>query len=369
MEIRNIKLYNFRNYKALDEKFFSGFNIIYGHNGQGKTNILEAVFLCASGRSHRTKKDRELVLIGQNNYYIKINFDRRKANSEIEISYSNEEKRKIKVNGNTIKKIAEMIGILNVVIFSPEDLLVIKEGPSERRRFFDITLSQIKPSYFYNLQQYSKILIQRNNLLKEIQNNISLEDTLEVWNNQLVKTGSAIMAERKKFIDKLSEYAGKYHARLTDGNEELTLKYSSSISTDYYDIGSIEKAFYKKIVNLEKIEKIKGMTLFGPQRDDYEIYINEKNVKTYGSQGQQRTAVLSVKLAEIDIMKEQSGEYPILLLDDVMSELDVKRREYLMKNLNEIQTFITCTEKEMFEEMKELKAVYYNVDNGQIYKY
>lgn len=358
---------NFRNYKSQQVAFSKNFNIIYGDNGQGKTNILEAIFLCASGRSHRTSRDSDLVNMDGKGYYVKIDFEKEGLESSIEISYNTDEKRKIRINSIPVRRIGDLIGNLNVIIFSPEDLMVIKEGPSERRRFIDITLSQLKPTYFYDLQQYLKILSHRNNLLKEIQNNKSLIDTLDIWNNNLIKTGSRIIAERSKFIRILSKYAKEYHEKLTNNCEELELKYTPSINTEEnYELEFVEKVFTQTIEKSIKREMIKCATLYGPQRDDYEIYINGKNVKSYGSQGQQRTSVLSVKLAEIEIMKEQTGEYPILLLDDVMSELDEKRQNYLMENMKGIQTFITCTDKSFFDSMHTEDNGFYFISKGEV---
>lgn len=367
MQVKKLKLINFRNYKNQDLSFSSNINVIYGDNGQGKTNILEAIFLCASGRSHRTSKDSDLVMLNEPGYYIKLEADKEATGSTIEISYKSEERRKVRINEIPIKKIGELMGNLKVVIFSPEDLMVIKEGPAERRRFMDITLSQLKPSYFYDLQQYMKILSHRNNLLKDMQFNKSLSDTLEIWNQNLITTGSRIIKTRKEFLEKLLVYVKDNHFKLTNQREELELKYSPSVKIDgLKELGDIEDAFKKNIDRLKNKEIMKCTTLCGPQRDDYELYINDKNLKQFGSQGQQRTAVLSVKLAEIDIMFEETGERPILLLDDVMSELDENRQNYLLENIKNIQTFITCTDSHLIKGKSTIAAKLYHVVNGQV---
>lgn len=367
MLVENLKLYNFRNYKSLNIDFSKRINIIYGDNGQGKTNILEAVFLCASARSHRTPRDGDLVFHGEQGYYVKLGLSKGSSPSDVEIIYKQSEKRKIKINEVPLKKVGELIGHLNVVIFSPEDLMVIKEGPSERRRFIDITISQLKPSYFYDLQQYVKIISHRNNLLKDIQYNKSLIDTLDVWNNNLVRTGSRIIKVRNEFVKMLSDKARVNHSKLTNDNEILEIRYSPSVELKgESDITSIENNFNKKLESIVNREISKGTTLLGPQRDDYEIFLNDKNIKMFGSQGQQRTAILSVKLAEIDIMKDNTGENPILLLDDVMSELDAKRQDYLLNSINDIQTFITCTDKDIYTGKIGIESSMYHIRDGQV---
>lgn len=365
MHIQSIKLVNYRNYSTLDMDFSNKFNIIYGDNAQGKTNVLEAIFICASGRSHRTSKDGDLIKMGEDAYYIKVFLVKENTNTEIEVSYKREEKKRVRLNGIQAPKIGALMGNLNAVIFSPEDLMIIKEGPVERRRFIDITLSQLKPSYFYDLQQYIKVLEQRNSLLKNIQQNKRLADTLDVWNQKLAATGARIMKVRNEFIASLSRYARANHFKLTNEAEELTIRYAPSVQYhDMADVQAVENAFIAQLEGAAGKEMLKGSTLYGPQRDDYDIALNNVSLKLYGSQGQQRTAVLSVKLAEIDIMKEDSGEYPILLLDDVMSELDQSRQEYLFENLKDIQTFITCTEKDFFEEKLKKDSCFIRVRSG-----
>lgn len=369
MYIKTLKLAGFRNYDSLDVDFSKNVNVFYGDNGQGKTNILEAMFLCATGRSHRTTKDNELLKIGSKYYLVKMDIVREGAECNIEITFDMELKRRIRINEIPIKKIGNLIGHLNAVMFSPEDLMIIKEGPSERRRFLDITISQLKPSYFYDLQQYNKVLTQRNFLLKDIQVKKYLLDTLDVWNNNLVAIGSRIMKNRYDFLKRLNLYAKKIHKSLTEGKEELSIKYDPSFNVnDFTDIKVIEESFKIELDRSKNKELIKAGTLVGPQRDDFEVYLNGMNIRQFGSQGQQRTAILSLKLSEIDLMKEDTGEYPILLLDDVMSELDAKRQEYLIQNLQSIQTFVTCTERNLFAEKHGYDLCLFNVKNGVLKK-
>jgi len=344
------------------------FNIIYGNNAQGKTNIIEAVFLCASGRSHRTSKDQELLKTGESEFEIKLQFTKETIDKEIRINFNNEERKKIRINEIPVKKIGDLMGHLNAVIFSPEDLFIIKQGPAERRRFIDITLSQLRPSYFYDLQQYAKILFQRNNLLKRITVQKSLEDTLDVWNKHLVMTGSRIIKARRKFIGNLSGFASARHDKLTNHEEKLQLEYCPSfeISDDSTD-EEIEKLFYAAVERSRDAEIRKGSTVAGPHRDDIDIILNGESTKVYGSQGQQRTSVLSMKLAEIDLMKEESGDFPVLLLDDVLSELDDRRKEYLLENISGLQTFITCTDLNFYKRENPAASVFH-IENGSILK-
>jgi len=365
--LKALSLKNFRNYERIELEFNKDFNILYGFNGQGKTNILEAIFVCASGRSHRTSKDMELIRFDGNEYNIKADVKRTDSSVTIEIIYEKNTKKKIRLNGIPVKKVGSLMGNLNAVMFSPEDLMIIKEGPSERRRFIDITMSQLKPSYFFDLQQYARILAQRNNLLKEIEKNKSLTGTLDIWDENLVKTGSRIIKKRHEFLSKLKNLAKEKHLSLTDGSEVLDIKYVPSFSIkDLEEEKEIESAFLNMLERGRQKEILKGITLYGPHRDDYQLILNGKNIRMFGSQGQQRTAVLSVKLSELDIMKEETGEYPILLLDDVMSELDRDRQKYLFKYLKGIQIFITCTDKDIFQGMLENGCSFFNVRNGSI---
>jgi DNA replication and repair protein RecF len=367
LHIQKLRLNNFRNYESLKTEFSENFNIIYGDNAQGKTNILESIFLCSSGRSHRTSKDIELLKLGEQGYFIEVIFIKDGTDASIEVLYKIDEKKKIKINQIPIKKIGNLMGNLNTVIFSPEDLLIIKEGPSERRRFIDITISQVKPTYFYDLQQYMKILYQRNALLKEIQKKKSLIDTLEVWNNNLVTTGSRIIKVRNDFIKRLNKFIEINHSKLTDGKEKLLMKYSPFIKFEgEADLSNIERNFKKALeLSLNK-ELFKATTLTGPQRDDYEIYLNDVNLKQFGSQGQQRTAVLAIKLSEVDLMKQETGEFPIILLDDVMSELDKSRQKYLMENLKGIQTFITSTDIDFIKDTELADKKLIKIRNGKV---
>jgi DNA replication and repair protein RecF len=366
--IDRILLKNFRNYKDETIKFSKNLNIIYGQNAQGKTNIIEAVFLCASGRSHRTSKDTELVNIDGTGFSVLLDLESSEGRKKIEIDYECGKKKVVKINEIPLKKIGNLMGNLLAVIFSPEDILIIKEGPSERRRFIDITLCQLKPSYFYDLQQYNKVLSQRNMLLKEIQYKRNLLDTLEVWDYKMAELSSRIMTTRSEFIKRLCEISKKIHLKLTDGSEIMEIKYSPSV--DLHDLSNpseIKNEFIRQLNSIRDIELKRCVTLIGPHRDDYEMELNGLNLKMFGSQGQQRTSLLSLKLAEIEIIKSETDEDPVLLLDDVMSELDFKRREFLLENIRNVQTFITCTDKELFENRNFGDNLYIRVEAGRTY--
>lgn len=366
MRIKNLRLRNFRNYDSLNISFAEAFNIIYGNNAQGKTNIIEAIFLCASGRSHRTAKDNELLKYEAGGFNIKLLFEKAGIDEEIEIAFNSEERKKIKINEIPLKKIGDLMGHLNAIIFSPEDLLLIKQGPAERRRFIDITLSQLRPSYFYDLQQYAKILYQRNTLLKTIMMRRELEATLDIWDKHLVKTGLRIMKARNSFVVKLNSLAKIRHEKLTNGEENLNLEYSPSFGIDKKSSDAELEEIFTKLLEKNRGREIqKGISIFGPHRDDINIFLNGESTKIYGSQGQQRTSVLSMKLAEIDLMKEESGDYPVLLLDDVLSELDDRRKEQLLDSIGGMQTFITCTDRRFFKRSTE-NAEFFYVENGKL---
>lgn len=366
MKLRNIVLKNYRNYEKAEIELADTFNIIYGDNAQGKTNIIEAVFLCASGRSHRTTKDAELLRYGQEFFEIKVLYSKQSRDEEIHITFSRGERKKIWINEIQQKKIGNLMGHLNAVIFAPEDLLIVKEGPAERRRVIDIAISQLRPAYFYDLQQYSKILFQRNNLLKSMAVRNNSGDTLEIWDCHLIKTGARIIRTRSEFVKRLNLLADKRHERLTNCREKLEIIYDPSFCTDNsYEQKDIEDAFLTNIKKMRDREISRGTTLLGPHRDDIDIVLNGESTKIYASQGQQRTAVLSMKFAEIDLIRDETGENPVLLLDDVLSELDDSRKEYLLDNIEGIQTLITSTEKRFFSRNNENAAFFY-VESGKI---
>ena len=357
MIIKSIKLEHFRNYESLDLDFEKGTNILYGDNAQGKTNVLEAIYLSATTKSHKGSKDKEIVNFDKEEAHIRTILDKDGMEYRVDMHLRKNKSKGIAINGQPIKKAADLIGLLNVVFFSPEDLSIIKNGPSERRKFVDMELFQIDKYYLYNLNQYNKIINQRNKLLKDFYNNSDLNETLQVWNMQLVTYGNQIISRREMFVNQLNEIIYDIHKNLSGGKEELKVVYEPNVSEDDFET--------KLKVSQEKDIKLK-MTSAGPHRDDFCFMVNGVDIRKYGSQGQQRTAALSLKLAEIELVKKVTGDHPVLLLDDVLSELDSHRQNYLLNNIGDIQTIITCTGLDEFINNRFEIDKIYKVSNGII---
>jgi DNA replication and repair protein RecF len=334
MVIKSIKLENFRNYNELDINFSNGTNIFFGDNAQGKTNILEAIYLCGTTKSHKGSKDREIIKFNQEEAHIRIMISKNDIDYKVDMHLRKNKTKGIAINGIPIKKASELFGIVNIVFFSPEDLNIIKNGPSERRRFIDLELCQLDKVYLHNLTKYNQIINQRNKLLKDISFCSDLKDTLSVWNIQLVSYGNKIIERRKLFIEQMNGIIFHIHKKLSGDKEELVLKYEQNVSEELF-LATLEK-------NMEKDIKFKT-TSVGPHRDDLNFYNKEIDIRKYGSQGQQRTAALSLKLSEIELVKKIINDKPILLLDDVLSELDSNRQNYLLNSISNTQTLITCT--------------------------
>lgn len=371
MYIEKILLKNYRNidntYLNLDPKL----NIFIGNNGQGKTNFLEAVYLMATTESHRTNRDSELIQWDKDSALVQIKLF--KESYDLTISYKIKGRdKKIKINKNPLEKISDLVGNLNVILFSPEDLKIVKGGPSHRRKFLDLEISQVNPYYYHLLKEYEHILRQRNNLLKKMYNKNNRDiQLLEVWDDRLVKKGAKIIYKRLQVLNKLKILARLAQRKLTSGEENLNITYDCTLSIDSnYDKNEINKIFLKQLKGDRQDEFERGYTLSGPHRDDLIFKINEMNVRKYGSQGQQRTVALALKLAELEFMKSESGEYPVLLLDDVFSELDKKRRNTLLSIINDkIQTLITTTDSEDIETLIENKeGDIFTVKDGAIQK-
>lgn len=334
MYIESIELSKYRNYEGADVAFGSHTNILYGDNAQGKTNILESIYMAATTKSHRGTKDRDVIKLGEEEGHIRLFINRKSITHRIDMHLRKNRNKGVAIDGIPIKRAAELYGMLNVIFFSPEDLSIIKNGPSERRRFMDLELCQISRLYYQNLLSYNRILSQRNNLLKQIYYNRSLMDTLEVWDAQLVDYGVKIIKERRNFISMMNDIIGDIHLRLTSGRERLQIVYDCNADVDNFANMLKEK--------LDTDLKYSS-TQAGPHRDDISFIINDKDAKKYGSQGQQRTVALSLKMAEIELVKKIINDNPVLLLDDVMSELDTGRRNALIEEIKDIQTIITCT--------------------------
>ncbi|MBO5130852.1 DNA replication/repair protein RecF [Clostridium sp. D43t1_170807_H7] len=359
MFIKRLQMLNYRNYNVLDISLGPHVNVFMGDNAQGKTNILEGIYYCAFARSHRTSKDRELINWNSDNALLSVTVGRERLDKRIDISILKDGKKAIQINKIKIKKIGELFGNFNVVMFSPEDLKIIKDSPGVRRKFIDMELCQLNPKYYYNLVQYNKVLNERNSILRN--RNIN-KDILDVYDMQLVEFGYNIIMDRLEYIEKLNKYSTKIHSDITSGKERIEFKYISTIK----DLENIRENFYSLLEKNRVRDCERGITSVGPHRDDFTVLINDIDTKSYGSQGQQRTAVLTIKFSSLKIIKELTGEHPVLLLDDVLSELDFSRKRYILSTIGDIQTIITCTGIEDLYEYLDDKSKVFKVKDGEI---
>ena len=359
MFIKRLQMLNYRNYNVLDISLGPHVNVFMGDNAQGKTNILEGIYYCAFARSHRTSKDRELINWNSDNALLSVTVGRERLDKRIDISILKDGKKAIQINKIKIKKIGELFGNFNVVMFSPEDLKIIKDSPGVRRKFIDMELCQLNPKYYYNLVQYNKVLNERNSILRN--RNIN-KDILDVYDMQLVEFGYNIIMDRLEYIEKLNKYSTKIHSDITSGKERIEFKYISTIK----NLENIRENFYSLLDKNRVRDCERGITSVGPHRDDFTVLINDIDTKSYGSQGQQRTAVLTIKFSSLKIIKELTGEHPVLLLDDVLSELDFSRKRYILSTIGDIQTIITCTGIEDLYEYLDDKSKVFKVKDGEI---
>ena len=361
MYIESIRLNNFRNYELLEMNFDQGTNILYGDNAQGKTNILEAVYLAGTSKSHKGSKDREMIRFENEESHIRMMVKKGDLSYKIDMHLRKNKAKGVAINGLPIRKARELLGVVNLVFFSPEDLNIIKEGPAGRRRFIDLELSQLDKIYLNNLSNYNRIINQRNSLLKDIygSNQQHLLETLDIWDMQLAAYGTKVLDRRKEFVRQVNEIISEIHFRLTGGKERLSLTYESSIGEM-----SMEQALKK---NRERDLRMKS-TSVGPHRDDLCFLSGDLDIRKFGSQGQQRTAALSLKLAEIELVKRIIGDTPILLLDDVLSELDKNRQNYLLDSIHDIQTVITCTGLDEFVNHRFSINKIFHVKSGHVAK-
>ena len=343
MRINTLQLANYRNYESVVLSPCAGVTALVGDNAQGKTNLLEAVALCCTGRSHRTAKDAELIRWGESRAQVEVEAERADGSHEVALTLRTKERKQIRVNGNAVARSGELMGHLNGVLFAPEHLRMVKDGPAERRRFIDMELSQIRPTYYYALQRYARALDQRNHLLRNWIAQQELRATLPEWDEQLALSGAQIMEYRRGFIEKLSRAARENHLEISGGAEELDVRYKPSIDEEASDAALVD-ALRRALEEGLDSDLRRVTTGVGPHRDDLILTISGMDVRVYGSQGQQRTAALSLKLSELDVMREETGEWPVLLLDDVMSELDPHRRRHLLGRLSQVQTLVTCTD-------------------------
>ena len=355
MWIKKIKIYNIRNYKNEEINLEKNINIFYGKNAQGKTNIIEAIYLCGLGKSFRTNKDKEMIKLNENNSFVEVEYEKSDRDGKIKIELKN--KKNIYLNNIKLKKLSELLGNLNVVIFTPDDINILKGGPENRRRFLNIMISQLRPNYLNVLNLYKKTIEERNNYLRLIKEENKSEELLDIWDEKLAEYAEKIVNYRKEFINKISNKIVEIHKSITNNNEEIKIEYLTDCEK--------KENYLNLLKQRRKLDVIKGFTTKGIHRDDFVIYINDNQVNVYGSQGQNRTVMLSLKLSELQIIYDEIGEYPILLLDDFMSELDKERRKNFLENIKNNQVVITCTEKLNLENLNYLE---YNVSDGKIIK-
>ena len=355
MWIKNIKIKNFRNYTEQEIKLQDSINVFFGENAQGKTNIIEAIFLSSMGKSFRAKKDKDMIKLNEEDALVEIEYEKIDRDGKIKIEIG--KKKNIYLNGIKIKKLSELLGKIHIVIFTPDDIHILKGGPQNRRRFLDIMISQLKPNYMYHLNLYLKTLEQRNNYLRQIREEKKDENLLDIWDENLAEYAKIIYQYRNEYIQKIREKIKKIHPEITSEKEQMEIEYITECKT--------KEEYLKALKERRKLDIIKGFTTKGIHRDDFSIYINKKEIATYGSQGQHRTAILSLKLAELNIVKDEIEENPILLLDDFMSELDEKRIRSFLEKIQNTQVIITCTEKIKVENKK---ILIYNVKEGNAKK-
>lgn len=357
MIIKSMSLKNYRNYESLNLDFDPNINIFYGDNAQGKTNILEAVYVSGTTKSHRSAKDRELIFFSEDEAHICTLLEKQGIIHKIDIHLRKNKTKGIAIDGIPIRKASELFGIVNFVFFSPEDLSIIKSGPSERRRFLDMELCQLDKIYLYHLSNYNKAVLQRNKILKELSFRPDYREVLDVLDIQLVQYGNEILKRRKRFTTELNGIIREIHSQLSGGQENIVLGYESNVD---------ENSFADILTQSRDRDMRQKTTTVGPHRDDLSFYVNGIDIRKYGSQGQQRTAALSLKLSEIELVKRTIHDTPVLLLDDVLSELDSNRQNYLLNSIRNIQTLITCTGLDEFINHRFSINRVYRVTDGHV---
>ena len=360
MFAKKLELNGFRNYDQEKIEFSPNLNLIVGKNAQGKTNLIEAIYYSAVGKSARAKKDVDLINWSKDKANFKLTVQKTAGTKDIEIGFFRNQKKAIKVNGVNLLKIGDLLGVVNVIYFSPDELKLVKDAPEDRRKFMDTDISQFNKTYFYSLLRYNKILDQRNKLLKEKYDAKTIEQTLPIWDAQLVAEGAKLIKQRIEFIERLKKYVKNAHSYLTSQEENLQIEYAGIVGETEQEI---KEKLEKELTRVREKDLKLGYTNVGPHRDDIKFLVNDIDIRNFGSQGQHRTVALSLKLAELEIFKEETGEYPILLLDDVLSELDQDRQQRLLSKIKTIQSFITTAQYDpfMFENAKIIK-----IENGKI---
>ncbi|MGM9986878.1 MAG: DNA replication/repair protein RecF [Bacillaceae bacterium] len=368
MYIKELNLKNYRNYEGATLSFENKVNVIIGENAQGKTNLMESMFVLALAKSYRTSNDKELIRFESEYAKIEGEIIKRNQRVNLQLVVSNKGK-KAKINGLEQQRLSQYVGAMNVVMFAPEDLNLVKGSPQVRRKFIDMEIGQISPIYLYNLNAYQKLLIQRNHYLKTVQLTKKKDEALlDIFTMQLCEEAAKVCKKRFEFIQLLQQWAQPIHTGITRGIETLKIAYKPSVDvSEDMELSKIKEVYYESFNKVREREIQRGSTLIGPHRDDFVLYVNGKNVQTFGSQGQQRTAALSVKLAEIELIKSEVGEYPILLLDDVLSELDDYRQSHLLSTIQDkVQTFVTTTSVEGIEHETLKRANMISVSSGTI---
>ncbi len=358
MYLSKLQLWNFRSYENLELNFPNGITILYGDNGQGKTNIVEAIYLLCTGRSHRTNREYDMIKFDKPWARIRIEDIQKDGRHTVDMVMARGQKKRILVNGLAISRISEILGQLSGVIFSPEDLDLVKEGPQKRRRFMDIELSQVSKSYFYALNEYNKVLEQRNSLLKET----TKANDLFVWDTLLAQRAVPIIKARREFCKRLQPLVNQMHQYLSSNKEELNCIYKDSV----FNREDIEQAMLELLEKNHETDLKRGFTTIGPHKDDIIIKLGDIDLRYFGSQGQQRTATLALKLSELEMMKEDLGEYPVLLLDDVLSELDPTRQKLLLDKIKDVQTIITVAQP--VDYFKNMNVNFFKVVKGKVWK-
>ncbi|MDO4535367.1 MAG: DNA replication/repair protein RecF [Clostridium perfringens] len=357
MYIKSLQTLNFRNYENLSLDLCPNVNVFIGDNAQGKTNILELIYYCGFAKSHRTNKDKELIRWNCSETFIRLDVYKKRLDKIIDIKILKDGKRAIKINSIKINKIGELIGTFNVVMFSPEDLRIVKESPGIRRKFMDMEISQLNIKYYNNLVNYNKIINERNSILKCAKVD---ESMLDIYDMQLAQYGEYIIKARLEYLNSLNKYSKQIHRDITSGKEEISFEYISHLKS----FENIKESLLNLLGKNRKKDMEKRVTSIGPHKDDFSILLNGVDAKSFGSQGQQRTSVLTIKFASLKIIKQITGEYPVLLLDDVLSELDFSRKSYILKSINNIQTIITCTGIEDLTRYLDEHSKIFTVEDG-----
>ncbi len=357
MRINSLELTDFRNYEYLELPLLPGVNILCGDNAQGKTNILESIFLAATTKSHRGTKDSEMIRFGKEEAHIRVIAQKDELVMRVDMHLRSHKTKGIAIDGEKLKKAGQLMGKIKIVLFSPEDLAVIKDSPAMRRRFMDMELCQLDSFYLYNLTNYNRLVQQRNKLLKDLSFQPDMADTLDIWDDQLFSYGSKLIERREAFIAQIREITGELHHKLTNGKEEMEITYEPGVRVEEYR-EALKKSRDKDI-------RLRQTTV-GPHRDDFSYVANQVDLRKFGSQGQQRTAALSLKLSEIELIKKLTKDTPVLLLDDVLSELDESRQTQLLNIMGDIQTVVTCTGVDEFVKQRMKIDKIYRVENGKV---